>query len=198
MIIYFVRHGQTDWNKALRWQGSSDNELNQLGREQARQVSAYFVEHHIQPSVVLSSPLKRARATAECIAAAFDMQISVEAKFKEIDLGEFEGKTTQALKREYGQLFDDWLAQHHRVASPGGENIDQAVNRVQGILGAHIDQFGDKTVIVAHQAILMAMKAALSETRDIERLASYKQANFEIDVWDVERAVLSSRIDIRQ
>ena len=43
----------------------------------------------------------------------------------------------------------------------------------------------------------MAMKAALADTRDMKKLASFKQANFEIDVWDVEQAQLIERIDIR-
>lgn len=197
MLIYFVRHGQTDWNKALRWQGRSDIELNQTGRAQAKAVQAYFIEHNIRPSVVISSPMKRALETAHGIAEAFDQPIKREPAFCEIDLGDFEGKTTDELKAEYGDVFDHWLANHHLQASPGGENIEQAIERMQKALQAHIHQFGDKLVIVAHQAILMAMKAALSGDRSLEILATYKQANFEIDVWDVDRSKIFKRVDIR-
>ena len=197
MIVYFIRHGQTDWNKALRWQGRSDIELNSLGHAQASAIKEYFVQANIRPVVVLSSPMKRARVTASRIASAFDLEVLVEPAFREIDLGDFEGMTTDELKGKYADEFDHWLSMHHLIASPGGENIDQAIDRMQHTLRSHINTFGDKTVIVAHQAILKAMKAALADTREMKELASFKQANFEIDVWDVEQAQLIERIDIR-
>lgn len=197
MLIYFVRHGQTDWNKALRWQGRSDVELNQTGRKQAKAVQLYFVEHAIKPSAVLSSPMRRALETARGIASAFELEVVPEQAFREINLGEFEGKTTDELLAEYALLFENWLANHHLVASPGGENIEQAIARMQKTLNKHIEKFGDKLVIVAHQAIMMAMKAALSGDHSLKTLASYKQANYEIDAWDVERAHIAERIDIR-
>lgn len=197
MLIYFVRHGQTDWNKAQRWQGRSDVELNQTGRKQAHAVQAYFVEHNITPSAVLSSPMRRALATAQGIAEAVEQEVLPEQAFREINLGDFEGKTTDELIARYGKCFEDWLANHHLVASPGGENIEQAITRIKDTLNAHIQQFGDQLVIVAHQAIMIAMKAALSGDLALTTLASYKQANHEIDVWDVDRAKIIKRIDIR-
>lgn len=197
MLIYFVRHGQTDWNKAQRWQGRSDVELNQTGRLQAKAVQAFFVEHNIKPSAVLSSPMRRALETAHGIASAFEQDVLSEQAFREINLGDFEGKTTDELIAEYGERFKDWLANHHLTASPGGENIEQAITRIKDTLNTHIQQFGDQLVIVAHQAIMIAMKAALSGDHTLKTLASYKQANYEIDVWDVDQAQTIDRIDIR-
>ena len=199
MIIYFVRHGQTDWNKALRWQGGgSDVELNTTGHEQARAVRDWFVEQGIQPAVILSSPMKRARATAERIATVFELAVEPEPTFREVALGDYEGKLTEELQAQYGEQFDLWLKAYHLIAPPGGESLEQAIDRMRPALLARIKQYGDQTIIVAHQAILMGMKAALSGDLDPQTLASYKQANHEIDVWNVEQARISRRVDINK
>lgn len=198
MLIYFVRHGQTDWNKALRWQGGeADNELNSAGQAQARAVRDWFVGQGLTPARVVSSPLKRAMATAECLAGAFAINVQHEIAFKEVGLGQFEGKTTTELQLEYGDQFDQWLAAYHLIAPPGGESLEQAVERLQASLMAHIRAVGDSLVIVAHQAILMAMKAALSGDMRIDTLASYKQANNEIDIWDYEQAQILQRVKLQ-
>lgn len=198
MTIYFVRHGQTDWNKALRWQGgAADIELNQTGRAQAESVAGYFTKNAIRPVAVISSPMKRAMYTAGCIAAALDQDVLVEPAFRELALGAFEGKTTQELQAEYGEQFDRWLSRYHLDASPGGENLEQAIIRMFPALKSHIAQLhGGAIIIVAHQAILMAMKAALSGNIELEALATYKQANHEIDIWDLKRAACVERVDI--
>lgn len=199
MIIYFVRHGQTDWNKALRWQGGgSDVELNATGQGQARAVRDWFVELGIQPAAVLSSPMKRARATAECIASAFQLAVEPEPAFREVALGEYEGMLTEELQAQYGEQFDLWLKAYHLIAPPGGESLEQAIDRMRPALFTRLEQYGDQTIIVAHQAILMGMKGALSGNISPQMLASYKQANHEIDVWDVDQACISRRIDINK
>jgi broad specificity phosphatase PhoE len=197
MLIYFVRHGQTDWNKALRWQGGgSDVELNATGHEQAHKVRDWFVGQGIQPAAILSSPMKRAQATAERIASAFELAVEPEPAFREVALGDYEGKLTEELRTRYGEQFDIWLKSYHLTAPPGGESLEQAIDRMRPALLAHIKQYGDQTIVVAHQAILMGMKAALSGDLSPQTLASYKQANYEIDVWDVEQARIIRRIDI--
>lgn len=197
MLIYFIRHGQTDWNKALKWQGVSDVPLNNTGLDQARLVKEYFVNQAITPSAVISSPLQRAFKTAQIIASAFDQQVIQEPAFRELNLGEFEGKTTDELHAEYGERFQDWLDKHHTEASPAGENLTQAIARMQATLLQHINTYSEPLLIVAHQAILMAMKAALSEDMSFKTLATYKQANFEVDLWDTQISEIVTRIDVR-
>ena len=125
------------------------------------------------------------------------MEVLREPAFREVGLGAFEGKTTDELQREYGEQFNQWLGSYHLIAPPGGENLDQAIKRMRDPLTEHIRTHGDGTVIVAHQAILMAMKAALSGDLSVSILATYKQANHEIDVWDFEHAGILRRIDIQ-
>lgn len=65
MKFYVVRHGQTDWNAEGRIQGKTDIELNETGIEQARQLKELIKDYNID--LIISSPLKRTRKTAEII-----------------------------------------------------------------------------------------------------------------------------------
>ena len=197
MLIYFIRHGQTDWNKALRWQGVSDVPLNNTGLDQARLIKEYFVNQAITPSAVISSPLQRAFKTAQIIASGFDQKVIPEPAFRELNLGEFEGKTTDELHTEYGERFQTWLDKHHTEASPAGESLAQAITRMQATLLQHINTYSGPLLIVAHQAILIAMKSALSQEVSFKTLATYKQANFEVDLWDTQISEIVTRIDVR-
>ncbi|MEE9448304.1 MAG: histidine phosphatase family protein [Arenicellales bacterium] len=198
MLIYFVRHGQTDWNIAFKWQGRSDIALNLTGQAQAQAIQSFFVQQDLVPSAVISSPLQRAMATAEVIAKPFNIKVVAEPAFLELKLGAFEGKSSDELKAQHGDTFEDWLAAYHTVASPEGEDIKMGIARMHQTLLNTIEQHGDRLVIVAHQAILMAMKSALSGDQSIEMLQQYKQANFEVDTWDVEQACIFERININQ
>lgn len=88
MKIYLVRHGETDWNKQMIIQGTTDNPLNAIGREQAKGLRNFF--ENIELDLVISSSLNRARETAK-IATALEPDI-IDDRFIERDFGFFEGK----------------------------------------------------------------------------------------------------------
>ncbi|MCB1223613.1 MAG: histidine phosphatase family protein, partial [Mesotoga sp.] len=68
MYIYFVRHGETEWNNSNRWQGRSDIPLSEKGRKQAEITGTFLKEHVPSVAAIYSSDLKRAKETAEIIA----------------------------------------------------------------------------------------------------------------------------------
>ena len=73
MLLYFIRHGQTDWNKDMRMQGQSDIPLNENGRKSAIEAGKTLASTHID--LAFSSPLKRAKETAELVLAGRDIPI---------------------------------------------------------------------------------------------------------------------------
>ena len=89
MLLYFIRHGQTDWNKDMRMQGQSDIPLNENGRESAIEAGKTLANTHID--LAFSSPLKRAKETAELVLAGRDIPIIEDKRIEEICFGICEG-----------------------------------------------------------------------------------------------------------
>jgi 2,3-bisphosphoglycerate-dependent phosphoglycerate mutase len=91
--LLLARHGETDWNRELRIQGSSDIDLNELGREQARALATELAD--VELDAVYASDLARARATAEAVAAARGLEVRLDARLRERSFGSWEGLTRE-------------------------------------------------------------------------------------------------------
>ena len=88
--IIYVRHGQTEWNTAGRYQGQSDVELTAAGREQAAKLAAHFPVEKVH--AVYSSDLKRALETAACIAEVKGLEVQPRAALRELSFGDWEDR----------------------------------------------------------------------------------------------------------
>ena len=88
-MLYITRHGQTDWNKEERLQGHTDIPLNENGKEMAKAAGIRYSD--IKFDVCYSSPLLRAKETAELILEGSDIQIITADRLKEMCFGEYEG-----------------------------------------------------------------------------------------------------------
>ncbi len=189
MALYLIRHGQTDYNVARRFQGRIDIPLNETGRQQALQLSNYLRSKQVVLHAVYSSPLSRALETAQVIAAQSG-EVLVEPDLIELDIGEFDGREEKAIATEMGaDNYNQWRNTHFTTPAPGGESMKQAVKRVRSVTEKIAMQAGQLNVgIVAHQLILMAIKSVLTGRLDISSLQKFKQANDEIDVWDTEKS----------
>ena len=113
--LFLVRHGETDWNRDRRIQGSTDIALNDTGRRQARDAAAALArELGDTAPLVVSSDLVRARATAEILAATLGVPLGdAYADVRERAYGEAEGVDTDEFVRRWG----DW----HSAEIPGAE-----------------------------------------------------------------------------
>jgi uncharacterized phosphatase len=150
-LVAFIRHGQTDWNRDDRMQGSSDIPLNDTGRAQA--VDAVEVLRHASWDVVVSSPLVRARETAEIIATALDVELGPSyPEFVERDYGPFEGaNATESIARYPGKDY------------PDAEMISSVVSRgLAGLARVAGDYPGRNVVIVCHGTIIRYTLASLA------------------------------------
>ncbi len=189
MPLYLVRHGQTDWNKQKRFQSRTDVPLNETGLAQARAMHAEFTRRGLEFTVARCSPLGRAQTTAQIILEGSPTELIVEPLFIELEFGGFEGEYEVDLKQRYGADFDAWRESQYTLTPPaGGENIIDGAERVRPALEKIMPaaQTGN-VLLVAHQAVNMALKVAISGKTDIQSAATYRQNNDEIDVWDVVR-----------
>jgi probable phosphoglycerate mutase len=91
--VHLTRHGETDWNRALRWQGHTDIPLNALGVLQAEALAARLRADGIRPHLVAASDLDRALQTARRAAEAAGGALLLERDLREIDVGRWSGLT---------------------------------------------------------------------------------------------------------
>ena len=91
--LLLARHGETDWNRELRIQGSSDIELNELGRRQAQLLAQELTD--VELDAIYASDLSRARATAAAVAAAHGLEVRLDPRLRERSFGSWEGLTRE-------------------------------------------------------------------------------------------------------
>src|ERR1700688_733243 len=101
--FWYLRHGETDWNRRGLSQGSIDIPLNELGLVQAREAAQRLRNRGI--TSIVASPLSRARVTAEIVAEALDLEVTIEPDLREVSWGVHEGKPL-------AEWFHDWIAGH--------------------------------------------------------------------------------------
>ena len=150
--IGLVRHGQTFANVNNVWHGHTDTELTKIGHQQTKDLGRFF-KHYMQPDVIYTSPLQRARITAEAIGEQFELSVNQDARLMELHLGDWEGESFESLKVSRNVL--EQLVTDPDFTAPNGESQNQVKKRVvaaiEEIVHKHPDQ---NVVIVAHGVTL--------------------------------------------
>jgi broad specificity phosphatase PhoE len=113
--LLIARHGETDWNREERWQGHADRPLNDLGRLQARALGKRLRASSLD--VVYSSDLARARETAEIVCELLRLDMHLDTRLREVDVGEWSGLSTAEIER----LYPEGL-QRRRLGGTGWEH----------------------------------------------------------------------------
>ncbi len=152
--LTLIRHALTDWNASGRFQGVADVELNREGREQARRLAAYVAR--LEPDAeVYSSPLKRAVETA---AIAFPgRELRLDARLKEIDFGEFEGRTQAENERHPG--WAAWSLDPYARRAPGGESYAMLRERAVAWMEEVVASSSPHVVAVTHSGTIQMLLA---------------------------------------
>lgn len=139
--LVLVRHGVTDWNREGRFQGHLDPPLSADGLAEAALVAERLAASGgLRPSRIVSSPLARARQTADAIAAALDGEAAVEldARLMELGQGEWEGRTHAELAVEDAARYAAWRAAHDDGVPPGAEPVEIALARIVAAFREHV------------------------------------------------------------
>ena len=163
--IIFWRHGQTDFNQARRVQGALDIELNEDGIAQARRVAPYVAA--MNPTRIISSPLKRAVRTAEEVAVLTGVPVEIDERLRERNFGDFEGLTRDELCERFPEEYALWKSGGTPVIR-GVETRSSVGERTsQAILETSEQMDGGILLVVAHGAALScAMTAILGMDSD--------------------------------
>ncbi|MFM7618011.1 MAG: histidine phosphatase family protein [Actinomycetes bacterium] len=148
--LLVVRHGQSTWNAAGRWQGRADPALTDLGERQAADAAL-----HVGPiDEVWTSDLARARRTAEIVAEHLGLVVRVDPRLAERDAGEWEGLTRDEIEAGW----PGWLAEHRRPA--GFEPDDVVAARGIEVLTELAGRAG-RLLVVSHSGVIRAVERAL-------------------------------------
>jgi broad specificity phosphatase PhoE len=164
--IYYIRHGETEWNALGRLQGTQDIPLNDLGRRQAARAGITLADlfardGHSEASLdFVASPLVRARSTMELVRGTLKLpsaQYAVDDRLREIAYGQWEGSTLAQMQAEDPELFAKRQTEKWTVAPPGGESYVAVQARVTD----WYRQLTEDTVAVAHGGTARALMVAL-------------------------------------
>ena len=153
-MIYIIRHGQTEKNRANVLQGRSDIPLNDSGRQQAEEVRNQFIKAGIYFDLVYTSPLIRAVQTAAIIAEGIP-QLK-DDRLIEMDYGPYEGMDLADPAPEVLEFFRDFV---HNPAPNGMEPLQAIVVRLGSFLEEIREEAAEKNILISTHAI--AMKGAL-------------------------------------
>jgi len=149
--LVLVRHGETVWHAENRYAGVSDVALTPRGEEQAGQLAAWARNAGL--AAVWSSPLSRARRTAE--ACAVDVPLEVDARLRELDFGEGEGLTSAEMTQRFPEARAAFLDDPAAHPLPGGEDPVAAANRFTECLQEIAANLPDgRVLVVAHSSAI--------------------------------------------
>jgi probable phosphoglycerate mutase len=161
-ILTLIRHGETAANTDGVWHGATDTALSERGHLQAQRVGEHLVATGEKFAHIYSSPLERARHTAEAIDAGLGLGIEKDPGLSEYDLGSWEGKTYKELHTDY-RLWEN-MKENPDFAPHGGESPRQVVDRyvaaLHRIAKAHP---GDRVIVVGHGGAFSMALAHLVE-----------------------------------
>ncbi|MEY4365030.1 MAG: hypothetical protein RLZZ305_374 [Actinomycetota bacterium] len=151
--LLVLRHGQSEWNAARRWQGQADIDLTDLGRDQARRAAERLSGY----AVVASSDMKRARETASIIAAVTGAALAEpDPRLRETDVGEWQGLTHHEIESQWPGYLDT----HRRP--PSFEPDTAIVSRVSAAFSdISARHTGGEVLVVSHAGVLRVMRRHL-------------------------------------
>jgi broad specificity phosphatase PhoE len=166
MELILVRHGESVWNKEGKVQGSQNPVLSKKGKQQAELLARRFEDIINNIEVIYSSPLVRAYETAKIITRYNEnIPIYTHDALREIELGEWEEKTIEKIKKQYPGMLEKWYSEPLSVKVPGGETILEFKHRVTDVLDnivkKHYHQ--NKVLVVTHGGVISIYIAYLLE-----------------------------------
>jgi probable phosphoglycerate mutase len=183
MLQYLVRHGESVSNFEERVQGQADVELSALGRRQAAAVAGWsrgMLSVSTAPDAtweIWSSPLKRARHTAEAIAAGLGLPVHVEDGLRELHAGIFQGHLWADLESRFPEAVARWRSGDVDYQIPGGESRAELAARGHRALEALGRRDVAGMIVVAHGGVLTAALGSMLG-RDHPLLAAAAQRPF--------------------
>lgn len=162
--LTLLRHGQTDWNVALRLQGHTNIALNAAGRQQA--VAAAPSVAALAPDVIISSDLDRAHDTAQEVGKLTNKPVLIDKRLRETHMGRWEGLTRDELVAQWPAEWANWRTTSAHASPPEGESRWQVAERGnQVVIELDAGQV-ENALLVAHGGLIVGLTGLLLDLPD--------------------------------
>lgn len=177
--LILIRHGETAWNRELRFQGHADVPLNDIGHEQARRIGLRLAQETAVQHII-SSDLMRAQQTAAPAAQQLSLPVVTSAALREQFFGVVEGMRSDEIQSLHPRAWEEWLEFREDHAMPEGETPREfharIVEALGGIAAAHR---GQHLIVVTHGGVLdMVWRTARSLSLSGPRRSEIPNAGF--------------------
>jgi len=152
--LLLARHAESAWNAERRFQGRTDVGLSDMGREQAAALARALAGGRV--GAIYSSPLVRARETAEIVARERGLTVTLVDELRELSLGAWEGRTVDDVLATEAGAYRLWRERPYDCPPPDGEHIEDVARRVlpvmELIVSSHAD--GQEALVVSHGGVV--------------------------------------------
>lgn len=149
LVLFLIRHGQTEWNVEGRMQGRLDSPLTARGRAQA-DAHGRTLARHGGVERLIASPSGRTRATAELVNAHLSVPVEFDEALMERDCGLWSGLTIDEIAARYADAWHGRLADPYHHRPPEGENLPDMERRVGSVLDALLGGPARRVALVTH------------------------------------------------
>lgn len=158
--VFLIRHGATVLTAEDRFAGSTDVELSEQGREQARALAARLAGEKV--AALYASPLRRTVDTARLVGTPHGLEPVTDPGLREIDHGHWEGRTRREVETEYGAEYAAWEMDPFTFAPEGGEAGISVMARALPVVRSIVERHPDASVaVVSHKATIRLVLASL-------------------------------------
>ncbi len=190
--IYFVRHGQTEWNAAARMQGQQDSDLNDVGRRQAEDHGRLLERLGVDALYV--SPLNRARQTLAIVQRFVALDARADDRIKEWDCGLWSGQLRADVRKRWPKEWAALEADPYHYRGPGCENDPDMIARSQPFVEELLASEHRRIAVISHGMIGRVMVGTLMGFGEPELLA-FRQPNEVVYRLRLSAAGKSPRLD---
>lgn len=181
--IVLIRHGETEWNRLGRFQGRTDVPLNQEGLEQADRLAQRLKEAPL--TKIYTSPLSRARKTAEIVNDYHGVEVILQEGLTEVDHGHWTGMFKSQVIEMDGERYKIWLARPDTLVMPEGESLAEVYQRSVGAIQKIVESSVDEAILVcSHDAVNKVLLCHFFGL-ELSSFWKFKQGNGCINIIDV-------------
>ncbi len=150
--VVLLRHGETEWNRVERFRGRIDVELNQLGQQQALAAAQRLSGWQIE--AIYSSPLQRALRTAQPVADACDLELSILEEITDVDYGAWAGLSAEEARAQDPELYTTWVRTPLLTEFPQGESLQQVQTRAWTALNERCSAHQGETILLVSHVVV--------------------------------------------